>query len=173
MATSLVATFVGPDRPGLVELLARTIAGHDGNWLDARMCALSGQFAGIVLASVPSANLAALCDALIALQSSGLKVLVETTGEPPAAAPEQALRLELVGHDRPGIVRDVSRVLREQSANIEELHTETVSGAMSGETLFKAIADIRLAPTATAAQLRAALEALAADIMVDIALKEV
>ena len=173
MATSLVATFVGPDRPGLVELLARTIAAHDGNWLDARMCALSGQFAGIVLARVPPANFALLRDALIALQSSGLKVMVEAAGEAPAAAPERVLRLELVGHDRPGIVRDVSRVLREHSVNIEELQTETMSGAMSGETLFKAIADIRLAPTVTAAQLRVALEALAGDIMVDIALKEV
>ncbi len=99
--------------------------------------------------------------------------MVEAAGEAPAAAPERVLRLELVGHDRPGIVRDVSRVLREHSVNIEELHTETMSGAMSGETLFKAIADIRLAPTVTAAQLRVALEALAGDIMVDIALKEV
>lgn len=173
MATSLVATFVGPDKPGLVELLSRTIAEHGGNWLDARMCALSGQFAGIVLASVPEAKAAALRHALTGLDRAGLKVVVETASDGPPSAPERMLRFELIGQDRPGIVRDVSRVLREQGVNIEELHTETVSGAMSGETLFKATADVRLAPHLSAAQLRDALEALANDIMVDIAIAEV
>ena len=76
MATSLVVTFVGPDRPGLVELLSKTIAAHGGNWLDSRMCALSGQFAGIVLARVPEADAAALRRALSELEGAGLKVLV-------------------------------------------------------------------------------------------------
>jgi glycine cleavage system regulatory protein len=173
MTTSLVVTFVGPDRPGLVELLSRTIAEHGGNWLDSRLCSLSGQFAGIVLARVPDADAAPLRRALGELQVAGLKVLVETAaGEAPHVG-DRMLRLELIGQDRPGIVREVSRVFREHAANIEELHTETVSGAMSGETLFKAIADIRVARGTTVAQLRSALEALANDIMVDIALKEV
>lgn len=173
MATSLVVTFVGPDKPGLVELLSRTIAAHGGNWLDSRMCSLAGQFAGIVLARVPEVNASPLRLALTELHAAGLKVLVEqASGEEPGSR-DRMLRLELIGQDRPGIVRDVSRVLREQAANIEELHTETVSGAMSGETLFKARADIRLAPETTLAQLRGALEALANDMMVDIALREV
>ncbi len=173
MATSLVMTFVGPDKPGLVELISRTVAEHGGNWLDSRLCSLSGQFAGIVLARVPDANAAALRLALTELQAAGLKVLVETASgaEPPVKA--RMLRLELIGQDRPGIVRDVSRVFKEHAANIEELHTATVSGAMSGETMFKASADIRLAPETTLEQLRRALEALANDMMVDIALQEV
>ncbi|HTO02243.1 MAG TPA: ACT domain-containing protein, partial [Opitutus sp.] len=33
-------TVIGPDRPGLVQLLAGRIADHGGNWLESRMCRL-------------------------------------------------------------------------------------------------------------------------------------
>ena len=52
----------------------------------------------------------------------------------------QRLALEVVGNDRPGIVRDVARVLAEHGVNIEELTTGVVSGSFSGETLFRATA---------------------------------
>lgn len=41
MANSIVLSLIGPDRPGLVELLAQTIAEHDGNWVDSRMSVLA------------------------------------------------------------------------------------------------------------------------------------
>jgi glycine cleavage system regulatory protein len=44
--TSLVLTVIGPDRPGLVEALAETIASYGANWLESRMSHLEGWFAG-------------------------------------------------------------------------------------------------------------------------------
>ena len=47
MQTPLVMTIIGPDRTGLVESVARVVAGHGGNWLESRMCRLGGEFAPV------------------------------------------------------------------------------------------------------------------------------
>jgi glycine cleavage system regulatory protein len=160
---SLILTVIGPDRPGLVRTLAQLVAAHGGSWLESRMARLGGQFAGIVLVEAPES----LLSDLRALESEGLRIVVQTgLAEEPAVG--ERLALEVVGHDRPGIVRDVTRVLAEHGVNIEELTTGVVSGSFSGETLFKATALI-LAPDATsAAAIRAGLEFLGNEMMVDI-----
>lgn len=60
MRTSLIVTFVGSDKPGLVQHIASVISAQDGNWLESRMTQLGGKFAGIVRVSVDSTQ----CDAL-------------------------------------------------------------------------------------------------------------
>ena len=54
MTTSLVLTFVGDDRPGLVNAVSQTVAAHGGTWLESRSARLAGKFAGVVLVGVPT-----------------------------------------------------------------------------------------------------------------------
>ena len=82
----LVLTFVGDDRPGLVNAISETIAAHGGTWLESRSAELAGKFAGILLASVPDASLADLELSLRHLERSGLRVTIER-GVPEAAKP--------------------------------------------------------------------------------------
>ena len=49
MQTSFIITFIGDDRPGLVEQLSAAIEQSGGNWLESRMSHLAGKFAGIGL----------------------------------------------------------------------------------------------------------------------------
>jgi glycine cleavage system regulatory protein len=164
---SLILTVIGPDRPGLVRTLAHSVAAHGGSWLESRMARLGGQFAGIVLVEAPDSLLADLR----ALESEGLRIVVQTgtAGEVSAVAPAgERLALEVVGNDRPGIVRDVARVLAEHGVNIEELTTGVVSGSFSGETLFRATAFVRAPDAASVAAIRAGLEFLGNEMMVDI-----
>ena len=135
------------------------------------MASLAGHFAGIVHFVVPSERAAALTAALNALQSTGLSVVV-VAGNPVAPAIGRTLKLELVGQDRPGIVRDISRALADLGVSIEELETELTSAAMSGEHLFNATAMLVVPPDVRTARLRAVLEALANELMVDIARAE-
>ena len=79
-----------------------------------------------------------------------------------------ALDIELTGHDRPGIVRDIASALARQGANIEDLSTELVSGSMSAELLFKADIHVSVKSNADLDDLQEALEAIAEDLMVDI-----
>lgn len=172
MRTSLVLTVVGDDRPGLISALSDTIAGFEGNWTETRMASLGGKFAGILLVTVPQATADALIGALRKLEAQWLHLEVgRSAGEAPPAD-SRLLELELVGQDRPGIVRDISHLLAERGVNIEELETACVSGSFSGETLFKAQARLRVPSELATAELRAMLEALANELMVDVSLDE-
>jgi glycine cleavage system regulatory protein len=171
MRRSLVLTLLGPDRPGLVEAMAALIARHGGNWLESRMASLAGEFAGILRVEVDGESAAELETALRSLEADqGLAILVKGGREiePPAG---RLLALELVGTDRPGIVREVSQALAAKGVNVEELETECASAPMTGETLFRARALLRLPRGAAEEELQTALESIAEDLMVDVTLE--
>jgi glycine cleavage system regulatory protein len=169
--TDLVLTLIGPDRPGLVEAVADPIAAHGGNWLESRMAHLAGQFAGILRVEVPDEQAAALTEALRRLDTRGLHVTVQR-GPRPSPAPRRTLVVDLVGIDRPGIVREVSRVLAERGVNIEELVTDRTPAPMSAELLFRSRARVNVPEGLDAFELRGRLEKLAQDLMVQVTLAE-
>ena len=69
-------------------------------------------------------------------------------------------------------MREVSHALATRGVNVEELQTECSSAPMSGETLFRARARLRLPPDLAEDALRETLEKLADELMVDVALEE-
>jgi glycine cleavage system regulatory protein len=168
--TSLVLTLLGPDRPGLVEAVADVIAGNGGNWLESRMAHLAGKFAGVLRAEVPAEKVDPVLQALARLESRGLKIVAEIAGAAAAPADQRAMDLELVGLDRPGIVREISQLLAQQGVNVEELTTDRSSAPMSGEMLFHARARVHIPASTDLARLRAGLERLANDLVVEIRL---
>jgi glycine cleavage system regulatory protein len=167
----LILTVIGDDRPGLVEELATAISTHGGNWLESSMAQLSGKFAGIVEVAVPADRIPELRIALAKLND--LKVSAETATAAKSAPGGRRLTLNLVGHDRIGIVREVSQVLARHSVNVEDLSTRTSSAPMSAEILFHCEAELTAAPDFNARELKAALEKLSDDLMVDISLGEI
>lgn len=167
MQIPLVMTIIGPDRPGLVELLASLVAQHGGNWLESRMSHLGGHFAGILSIHVPSEKEQSLVNALKNIDPRELTVVVHA-GKDLAEKPDETLaQLEIVGHDRPGIVKQIAHALSQHGVNVEELHTECESAPMSGETLFKAKATLHIPASCKTSELRERLEKIAQDLMVD------
>jgi glycine cleavage system regulatory protein len=168
---SLIITVLGPDRPGLVGTVSDVIQQHGGNWLESRMAHLAGQFAGIVQVEVDDDHADQLVGGLRALSDIGLHVVVETDSSTESAdESKQLVTLNLIGGDRPGIVREVTLVLAQRSVNVEEFHTECVDAPMSGERLFKATAQLRIPDGLTIEQLQDDVEQIALDLMVDITL---
>jgi glycine cleavage system regulatory protein len=171
MQKALVMTVIGRDRPGLVESVSGLVAKHGGNWLESRMSRLGGFFAGILRVEVPTENRARIEEALKGLQADGLQVIVHTD-EPRSAAIGASLRLEIVGQDRPGIVRNISQALARHGVNVEEFSSETCSAAMSGENLFHAEATLSVPGSCDLPALQAELEQIAADLIVDVTFEE-
>jgi glycine cleavage system regulatory protein len=165
---SLIVTLLGPDRRGLVRTLSETVARHGGSWAESHMARLAGQFAGILLIDAASSEHGPLAAALRDLAAEGMQVEIRDGGAAEAAGRDDALAVEVVGHDRPGIVRDVTQVLARLGANIEELATSVTSGSFSGEAMFRADLRVSHAPEVTADAIRAALEHLGNELMVDI-----
>ena len=170
MIKSLVVTVIGPDRPGIVSLLADRARGFGANWAASRMASLAGQFAGMVHFEVPAENAGALANALAGLESAGLRVVIAESDTKSARRNRRIVRLELVGQDRPGIMRDLSTRLADRGVSIDELHTEIASAAMSAESLFKVKATLVVPDALSDDELRHGLEALANEMMVDISL---
>ncbi|HZV55201.1 MAG TPA: ACT domain-containing protein [Rhodocyclaceae bacterium] len=166
----LILTVIGDDRPGLVGELSAAISAHQGNWLESSMSHLAGKFAGIVNVAVPTGNVEALKAALVGL--SGLKVSAETSTAQKSAVAGRRLKLSLVGHDRIGIVREVSQVLARHAVNVEDLATHTSSAPMSAEVMFHANIELLAGNDLDARALTAELERISNDLMVDINLDE-
>jgi glycine cleavage system regulatory protein len=170
--TDLVLTLIGPDRPGLVQAVAGIVAEHGGNWLESRMTHLAGKFAGILRAELPPDRAPAALAALAALEKHGLKVVAETVARAEREPPSRTMDLDLLGLDRPGIVREIAQLLASSGVNVEELTTDRTSAPMSGEILFEARAHVHVPASTDIAQLRAALERVASDLMVEIKLED-
>ena len=169
--STLVLTVIGDDRAGLVNAVAEVVARHGGNWERSQMAELAGKFAGIVLVTVPDTGADALVRDLEPLQG-----MLDITAQPGAvelqviAPGARRFALDLIGGDRPGIVREITDVLAAHSVNIDTLRTETRDAPMSGGRLFEASAVLEVPGDADIGALRVALERLANELMVDITL---
>ncbi len=170
MAT-FTLTCIGDDRPGLVSALSAPINAHGASWERSQMARLAGKFAGILMVSVPDEQAEALAADLVALKDVGLLVALERTDEP-AEHTSLRLQLELLGADHPGIVAEVSAALTREGIGIEELSSDVREAPMAGGMLFEAQAVLEAPPATDTEALRALLERLADELMVEIRLSD-
>jgi glycine cleavage system regulatory protein/folate-dependent phosphoribosylglycinamide formyltransferase PurN len=175
-AASLVVLVVGPDRPGIVRQIADRAARHGANWAASRMASVAGEFAGMVQFELEPAGVPALTEALRALESTGLRVVV-AAGDAAAGQPAgaRAYELQLVGEDRVGIVSQFTAVLAERGVSIDSLHTELLHDPAQtppGRPRFKVAAHVHAPRSVDIEALKRELDALAQKLMVDIALDD-
>jgi len=166
--TTLILTVAGSDRPGLVAAVADVVDAHGGNWENSQLAEIAGVFAGVIQISVSDDRRPELEKALRALD--GLLTIAVHTGADAGAAAAQPITVQILGNDRPGIVREVSAVLRAHELSIQDMTTETKDAAMAGGRLFEASVAATVPASADLAALRADLERLTAELQVDIAL---
>lgn len=166
MKAKMILSAIGSDRPGLTQALADAVYGAGGNWLESHLSRLGGKYVGAVLVEIDAGQLHELEGAVRGVDAKGLHVSVLPADEDAAPAGE-ALQVELVGQDRPGIVREVTRVLAGLGVNIEDFSTGTERGSWSGEPLFRAAARLTLPAGVSSARVQDALEAISGEIMVD------
>lgn len=173
MQVSIVLTIIGVDKPGLVGTLSRTIADGGGNWLQSRMARLGGKFAGILEVAVDADRADALIQSLRALrETGGLSVhaersdAVETT-----SGGARAVRLEFIGHDRPGLIREMTHALAKRQINVEQLETRVISAPMTGEPMFQATCHLSVPADVDDAETRAELEHIGDQLSLDVSLE--
>jgi glycine cleavage system regulatory protein len=142
MQTSYIVTFIGDDRPGLVELLSGVIERNGGNWQESRLSQLGGKFAGLILVALPADGGPSLEAELAALAASGISVRVtqaeSNAGKEAVVPPGREITLTVIGPDRRGIVREISHTLAQQRINVLEMESEVRSAPMSAEMIFSA-----------------------------------
>jgi glycine cleavage system regulatory protein len=168
--TQVVLTAVGDDREGLVAALSRAIEEHGGNWLDSQFARLAGKFAGIVLVELDEERVDGL-DAARERLWGELGWKVELTRAEPVAEPEgRDVDLHLLGQDRAGLVRQVSAALAERGASIRTFTSWTRNAPEGGGMLFEAQARLGIPADLGLDAVRAAVEPIADELMVDVEL---
>lgn len=170
MDVSVIMTVVGSDRPGLTRAIADAVYAAGGNWLESHLSRLGGKYVGSVLVELPESRLTELEKAASAIDAVGLSVAILPSARE-AERRGEALSIEIVGQDRPGIVREVTTVLAGLEVNIEAFTTTIEGSAWSGAPLFRAKARLFIPDGLSSDQVREALETISGEIMVDFAVQ--
>jgi glycine cleavage system regulatory protein len=168
MSTAVILTVVGSDRPGLTQAIAEAVAAVGGNWLESHLASLAGKYVGSVLVELPSERVSTLEGAVQQIDAEGLRVSLVQAGEESERHCCNAMSLEVVGQDRPGIVRELATALAGLNVNIEEFVSSLERSSWSGSPLFRVKARIVLPLERSSEQIRDALECISGEIMVDL-----
>jgi glycine cleavage system transcriptional repressor len=148
MPSNIVLTLTGTDRVGIVEEVTRLLLDLGGNVETSRMARLGGEFAVILLVSLPSDRAAGIDRAVERLKEKGYQVAANRT-EPSYAETRAGwapYRIEVHGADHEGIIHQVARHLAERGVSIESMETETTRAPLSGTPLFAMIGRIIVPP---------------------------
>jgi len=172
MNKSIVLTVIAKDQPGIIETVSKVLHKHGGNWTRSSMSSLAGQFAGILLASVPEENTDTCLAELHGLESLGLRIIAHVSKTQSSAARRHDYALELVGNDRPGIVHEITQVLANHQVSVIEFGTSVESASMGGGELFRARALLSIPEETDLFVLENDLEDIANDLMVEISFEK-
>ena len=165
MNACVVMTVLAPDRTGIVQTLSQTVADCGGNWLESRMARLAGQFAGILKVEIVEEKAAALIAALEGLEGMSIHATIEG---PDGDTSREHLNLDVVGNDRPGIVKALSASIAGAGANLEDLQTALESAPMAGHPIFHAKGIVSLPEDLAPGVLIEAIEAVGEDLNVTV-----
>jgi glycine cleavage system transcriptional repressor len=162
MRRNLVLTLTGPDRIGIVERLTALLLARGGNVEISRMARLGGEFAILMLVSLPAEHLAGLGSDLESVTAQGYKVTTTQVQQTHAEAhPGWVLhRIEVHGADHEGIIQEVAHYLSQRGINIESMDSETTPAPISGIPLFSMTAEVAVPPNLASQGWEAGLEEL-------------
>lgn len=160
----VVISFLGNDRPGIVDNLASIIKKNNGSWQTSNLRHLSGFFAGIIEVVVSEEHAENLANEVQNVE--GLKVNLEVTL--PIKYDDRTISLELTANDRQGIVGEISAVIHKQHGNLIKLASSQGSAPDFGQPIFKASAVISISGEENIDNLVEALEDISDDLIINI-----
>jgi glycine cleavage system transcriptional repressor len=138
MLSNIVFTLTGTDRIGIVEEVTGMLFNLGGNVETSRMARLGGEFAILLLVSIPSDRLGGLDEAVGRLTAQGFKVAFCATEKTYAETHRGWLpcKIEVQGADHEGIIHQIARILSQRGISVESMETETVPAPITGAPLF-------------------------------------
>jgi len=148
MPKQFVLTLTGPDRIGIVQHVTESILACDGDVQASRMARLGGEFAMLMLVSIPDAKTEQLSDRVESLRGEGFKVVITGTEGEVLSQRKDWLpyRIEVSGANHEGIIHKIAEHLSQQGINIESIDTDVVPAPMTGAPLFKMEAVVAAPP---------------------------
>lgn len=170
MPKRFVLTLTGSDRIGVVKHVTEVILECGGDVQASRMARLGGEFAMLLLVSVPDTETELLSNSVENLKGEGFKVAVTETEWGVAARRRDWLpyQIEVRGANHEGIIHEIADHLSEQGINIENIDTNVVPAPMSGAPLFTMEAIVVVPPNLPKNKWQSELEEVADRLNVDL-----
>lgn len=170
MDTHLILSVLSNDRPGIIKLIAATVAKHQGNWLESRLTQLAGKFAGVIRICVDAQQVADLQASLQELKHQGIRVISEELHNTNPFASTHTASFSAIGPDRQGIVLEITQAFTQYNINVAHLNTNCSSVPYSGEPLFEAHGELHIPMDANLDHLSDQLDTIADALGIDISL---
>src|SRR3954451_1044215 len=170
MQRNFVLTLTGPDRIGIVDEVTGLLLDRDGNVETSRMARLGGEFAILMLVSLPAERFAGLDEDLGRLTTQGYKVTTTLAEQSYAQAHPGWLpyRIEVHGADHEGIIHEVAQYLSTRGISIESMDSECTPAPTSGAPLFAMTAEVVVPPDLSGQGWEAGLEEIGGRLNLDI-----
>lgn len=167
----LIMTATGADQVGLVEKISEFISRRSCNIEDSKMAVFYGEFAIILLITGDSGDLSKLAAGTRELETeTRLSIATKRPGARPPVESSLPYRLTASCMDHPGIIHQISGLLRSVGVNIESMETKTYSAPVSGTPLFQLEAELTVPTRTNINDLRDRLEELQREANIDIEL---
>ena len=181
-AEKAIITAYGPDRPGLVSSLAKTVLDAGGNVENTRMARLGDDCNVMMLVSfADSSPVERRAFARVAEEIPGLTVKVRPTasgvkrdarGEELMPDTSRWRRVFLHGTDFKGSLHAVTSYLGAERINIETLNTDSQRAPFGDDDLFTMEAVIEIGPDVSLAKFKKTMDRLKRKLGVDIVISE-
>ena len=170
MRKNIVLTLTGPDRIGIVDTVTELLLQHGGNVETSRMARLGGEFAILMLVSIPIEQLDGLDQQMETLRTQGYQVTTTPTERTFAETHPgwQPYQIQVFGADHQGIIHEIAHYLSHHSINVESMDTETTRAPLSGAPLFTMNALVLVPPDLQTPSWETALEDMGHRLNVDI-----
>ncbi|MBE9505147.1 MAG: transcriptional regulator [Proteobacteria bacterium] len=170
MSKHLVLTLIGPDQVGIVEKITEKVLKHKGNVEESKMARLGGEFAMLLLISVPEQEFEKINTSLDDLKNEGFHFFIKETRpkETDKYGGWLPYRIDVSGADHEGIINSITHHLSETGINVETLDTNTSAAPMSGTLLFTMTAIVIVPPHITYNSWLDPLDAIANEMHVNI-----
>lgn len=139
MQSYLVFSAMGPDRPGLVEDIASFFTARGINIERSKMSVLGNEFGMIILTSGSTESIKYLVNSVSALEEkTGLEIHVRQTKAPTHKETTPSIPYKLIAYsiDHPGIVHQITKILKQKNINIEEMETQVDFNNVSETHIF-------------------------------------
>ncbi len=170
MLLNFVLTLTGPDRVGIVDEVTGLVFQRGGNVETSRMARLGGEFAVLMLVSMPSSTFEGLETGFEGLTAQGYKVTTTPAAQTYAQAHPGwiAYRIDVHGADHEGIIHEVAHYLSGLGINIESMDSTSTLAPTSGSPLFAMTAQIVAPPALSGTDWEAGLEKIGSRLNLDI-----
>ena len=145
--SSILISFIGPDRPGLLADVSHMLSEKGGNISDTTLAVLGGDAELTMIYDLPKGLSLADIEAELKknpkLSTGELSVKPHERKVAPGPSSRITHRIILAGKDQKGLLAELTKVMNDHGANIVRMNSETIRGAEGDQYIARFAVSLR------------------------------